>query len=239
VALENVPVGTRIIGGLVALSLLLALMSDRPPDNDAWLEGEAAAASASSAHGAGGLDDDDDDACAGMDDGDGDPWTTACGTDDGTADEYAYDWSADAEGDEAAGGTGDDAGDGVGLPACDSAAPFYGPGGVVVLPSDVPLPVMASAECRLDPATGDIDAIASLQRALAVCNGEPVAVDGVYGPETRGAVADVQAGHDLTVDGAYGPATAVAMTWPLAGGRASGDGSAPAAACGLGPAHPD
>jgi Putative peptidoglycan binding domain len=242
VALENVPVGTKIVGGLLAFALFLALMSDGQPDNDAWLDGEAAAASLSPGLEAGGPESVDD-TCAGVDDGDGDPWTTACTTADGTADDsaddYDYDWSAESadrvegvEGDDARGEIG---GAGVGLPACDSTAQFPVPGGAVVLPSDLALPVLASAECRLDPSTGDADAVASLQRSLASCNGLPLAVDGVYGRETRGAVEDVQAGHGLAVDGVYGPATAGVMAWPLAGGRGSDDGPATGPGCGPAP----
>jgi Putative peptidoglycan binding domain len=233
VALENVPVGTKIFGGVIAFSLFLALLSDSPPDNDAWTEGEAAAASPYTPTGAG-VPDGDDEICDVVEDGDGDPWTTPCTPDDGSTYDYDYDWSpVVTEGGATAAGA---AGVAAGLPACDSAAPFPGPGGAVVLPSDLPVPVLASTACRLDTETGDTDAVAWLQRALADCNGEPVAVDGVYGGETRGAVERVQAGHGLTVDGAYGPTTARAMAWPLAGGRASGAGPATGTGCGPAPA---
>lgn len=56
-------------------------------------------------------------------------------------------------------------------------------------------------------------AVRALQRALRSCNGQNIAVDGVYGPNTRRAVLNVQARAGIARDGVYGPNTANAMRW--------------------------
>jgi murein L,D-transpeptidase YcbB/YkuD len=64
--------------------------------------------------------------------------------------------------------------------------------------------------------TGDPDtAIRTLQRNLNYCYGYKLAVDGVYGSNTRGVVKAVQKLHKLTADGIYGPRTRSAMNWRL------------------------
>jgi hypothetical protein len=55
-----------------------------------------------------------------------------------------------------------------------------------------------------------IDSAYDIQVALSNC-GFPVAVDGVYGPETASAVAAFQASRGLLVDGVVGPQTASAL----------------------------
>lgn len=55
--------------------------------------------------------------------------------------------------------------------------------------------------------------VAELQYSLKRCNGQQIAVDGVYGPATEQAIKNVQYTHGLYVDGVYGPATGSAMTW--------------------------
>jgi peptidoglycan hydrolase-like protein with peptidoglycan-binding domain len=181
VAFEDIDVGVRILAGLGAFALLMALMSDDAPDNDAWAEDGSAAT--------------------------------------------RYDYDVDGPADGSAPALRRGAGGDGGLPGCDSTAPFAGAAGTITMPSDGPLPVLASAECRLDRGAGDADAVSGLQRALALCNGQPVGADGVYGPETRSAVEAVQADHGLVVDGTYGPDTGRAMSWSLT--AADGCGPAP------------
>ncbi|HEY0636581.1 MAG TPA: peptidoglycan-binding domain-containing protein [Pseudonocardiaceae bacterium] len=55
--------------------------------------------------------------------------------------------------------------------------------------------------------------VKALQRTLNVCYGQGLAEDGVYGPVTRWAVANVQAFHKQTVDGWYDPQLRHAMLW--------------------------
>jgi putative peptidoglycan binding protein len=63
---------------------------------------------------------------------------------------------------------------------------------------------------------GDPDtAIQVLQRNLNFCYGTHLAVDGIYGSNTRAVVKMVQRKHKLTVDGIYGPKTRSAMNWRL------------------------
>ncbi|TCC36914.1 peptidoglycan-binding domain-containing protein [Kribbella sindirgiensis] len=64
--------------------------------------------------------------------------------------------------------------------------------------------------------TGDPEtAIQVLQRNLNFCYGTKLAVDGIYGSNTRAVVRAVQRRHHLVVDGIYGPKTRSAMNWRL------------------------
>ncbi|WP_329003338.1 peptidoglycan-binding protein [Kribbella sp. NBC_00709] len=63
---------------------------------------------------------------------------------------------------------------------------------------------------------GDPDtAIRVLQRNLNFCYGTKLAVDGIYGSNTRAVLKTVQRKHHLVVDGIYGPKTRSAMNWRL------------------------
>jgi peptidoglycan hydrolase-like protein with peptidoglycan-binding domain len=83
----------------------------------------------------------------------------------------------------------------------------------------------ASTYCNLmygdDPyrgstVSGDPDtAIRVLQRKLNFCYGTKLAIDGVYGSNTRAVVRMVQRRHKLAADGIYGPKTRSAMNWRL------------------------
>ena len=54
-----------------------------------------------------------------------------------------------------------------------------------------------------------------LQRNLNFCYGSNLAVDGIYGSNTRAVVKLVQRKHKLVADGIYGPKTRSAMNWRL------------------------
>lgn len=155
-------------------------------------------------------------------DPDNDAWG---GTSAGDAD--ADQGSGETDVDAWTGPTATDAGAEPSPAPCVATAPFRGEEGTVVLPSDGPLATLASPECVLDERTGGGPAVARLQLALSVCHDQPVAVDGIYGVETRRAVAAVQGDLWLEPDGVYGPETARSMRWPL--GAGAGDA---AGACG-------
>jgi Putative peptidoglycan binding domain len=53
-----------------------------------------------------------------------------------------------------------------------------------------------------------------LQLALNRCYGQGIAVDNIFGPQTRGAVMNVQRFHGIRVDGVFGPQTNLVMFWP-------------------------
>jgi hypothetical protein len=53
-----------------------------------------------------------------------------------------------------------------------------------------------------------------LQSALQRCYGQQIAVDGIFGQQTRNAVMNVQRLHRITVDGVFGPQTSLVMAWP-------------------------
>lgn len=170
-ALKDMDVGVKILGGLVAFSLLMAMMSNGDPDNDAW--------------------------------GAGTP------PEDGETDEddRSDPWSAGPA-------------DGADVPECDGVATFTMGEGTIRLPVHGPVVPFPSAVCQLGPRSRDAEAVASLQHALAACNGQVLAVDGAYGADTTRAVAAVQGALGLEADGLYGPQTRVAMAWPTEPGSA-------------------
>ena len=72
------------------------------------------------------------------------------------------------------------------------------------------------APFRTSSHRGDPDTtIRVLQRNLNFCYATKLAVDGIYGSNTRAAVKLVQRKHHLVVDGIYGPKTRSAMNWRL------------------------
>ncbi|GAA0603699.1 peptidoglycan-binding protein [Kribbella sandramycini] len=58
-------------------------------------------------------------------------------------------------------------------------------------------------------------AIQVLQRNLNSCYGSRLAVDGIYGKNTRAVVKMVQRKHKIIADGIYGPKTRSAINWRL------------------------
>jgi len=188
--------------------------ADAPAD-DAWTSGAPSGSS----------DDDDDEPGAPVDD----PWTRGppSGSDDGDDDdtEAPVDdpWT---RGSDADGGLGDD-----GLPACVGVSEFQTDDGSVQLPIDLSDDAFASADCEIAPGASG-NAVWLVQVALSACNGQPVPLDGVNGDATVQALAAVQAQNGLAVDGVYGPATREAMAWLTVPDRDAGG----AAQC---IAHPD
>lgn len=57
--------------------------------------------------------------------------------------------------------------------------------------------------------------VEELQKTLKQCYGQAVAVDGVFGTQTRSAVVNAQAFHGLPRDGVFGPNTSKSMFWRL------------------------
>ncbi|MGD9483822.1 peptidoglycan-binding domain-containing protein [Streptomyces sp. TRM70308] len=102
-------------------------------------------------------------------------------------------------------------------------------GGASASASAAALPSCTMADPRLPiiPAVGWDDhqcvlgtgnqgaAVRVLQRALRACNGQNIGVDGIYGPNTRQAVYNVQARAGIARDGVYGPQTAWNMRWQV------------------------
>lgn len=175
--------GTHVLGGIVGLALVVALASDGTPDNDAWGGGEVPAEA------------------------------TARGLRGDTGDATADAWSVPSGGEAA-------------LPACQRTAPFAAGDRSVRLPtSGVVLP-LATPDCGLAVDRGGDEAVRTLQQALVACNGRSLTVDGRYGRGTREAVRAVQQEHGIAVDGVYGPETRDVMSWPATapGGEA---GAAP------------
>jgi peptidoglycan hydrolase-like protein with peptidoglycan-binding domain len=101
-----------------------------------------------------------------------------------------------------------------GLPTCDGVVVIEIDSTPVQVPGDTGFFAEPSSSCGMSQGRGDEDAVVVLQDALARCNREGVTVDGEYGPQTAGAVADVQRRAGITADGEYGPATLQVMRWP-------------------------
>ncbi|MEU6073187.1 peptidoglycan-binding domain-containing protein [Micromonospora sp. NPDC047074] len=58
------------------------------------------------------------------------------------------------------------------------------------------------------------DGVYKLQDALIRCYGQSIGKDGIFGAQTAAAVRNAQRIHGLAVDGVYGPNTRAAMIWP-------------------------
>jgi hypothetical protein len=111
----------------------------------------------------------------------------------------------------------DDVDGGGDLPTCDDVVVVEAGSGTAQVPGNSGLlDTSASAACQMRQGRGDEEAVVALQTALARCNSQTVAIDGVYGPATEQAVIAVQQRAGVGVDGEYGPATLQAMRWPTA-----------------------
>jgi peptidoglycan hydrolase-like protein with peptidoglycan-binding domain len=94
-------------------------------------------------------------------------------------------------------------------PQCTTYAYEWSSDGQVV----VPAASNGSTRCWLDRGSYGV-AVRVLQRALYLCWGQDIAIDGDYGPQTAQAVWNVQAVFDIRKDGVYGPQTKRVMgTW--------------------------
>ncbi|MEI7031239.1 peptidoglycan-binding domain-containing protein [Streptomyces pratensis] len=99
------------------------------------------------------------------------------------------------------------------LPAPGASAAAL-PNCTMVDPKSKIIPAVGWDQHQCVLATGNQGAaVRALQNALRACNGQSIAVDGVYGPATRQAVIAVQSRAGIARDGVYGPDTAQAMRW--------------------------
>jgi hypothetical protein len=223
---NSMDTGTKVILGLLAVALLIATLNGSDGDDDEASADAKTSASDGSSDGDGGddpwtrgppPDDGDDDEVTVVDD----PWTRGPPPDDGDDDDDEVTVVDDpwTRGAPPSGGGG--------LPACRGIGDYPVDEGVVALPIDSEDDAFASADCTFARGQSD-ESVLLLQAALSQCNGRPVAGDGIYGPDTRRAVAALQAEHGLTADGGYGPDTREAMSWPT---RPGGDDSGAAAQC--------
>ncbi len=104
-----------------------------------------------------------------------------------------------------------------GGPSCDDAIVVSAGSGSVQVPGDDDLFGDSSTDCQVDEGS-DAEAVVVLQDALVRCNGQPVRLDGEFGPETSGAVMNVQQEHGVAADGTLDAATRAVMQWPAGGG---------------------
>jgi hypothetical protein len=211
--------GTKVAIGVGAVALIL-FIANGSPDDDAWeSDGSGDASTGADTSGdANTVDldlDEDDDADVPVDD----PWTRGSPSGSGDGDDDEPEAPVDdpwTRGSDAEGGFGAD-----GLPACVGVTAFETDDGTVQLPIDRSEDAFASADCEIAPG-GSGNAVWLVQVALSACNGQPVPLDSVSGEATIQALAAVQAQNGLAVDGVYGPATREAMAWPTVPDRDAG-----------------
>lgn len=165
-ALKDMEPGVKVLAGIGGVALLLALMSDGDPDNDAWGGGTAAASA--------GADDRDDPALLAND-----PWSATPPENGGTL--PVCDGTAPFATDD---GT-------IRLPVDGPVVPF---GSAVCQLAEgggggdeaVALVQGALAACNGQAVTADGAYGAETRRAVAsVQEAHGIVVDGIYGPETR------------------------------------------------------
>jgi hypothetical protein len=98
------------------------------------------------------------------------------------------------------------------LPTCLGESVYQGPDGQYLRPTT--FDNSRNVNCMLTVGSRS-KAVRTLQRALIVCYGQPLAFDGIYGLQTRAAVQQVQLFHGISpADGVFGPQTNLAMRWP-------------------------
>ena len=93
------------------------------------------------------------------------------------------------------------------LPSCNASTQFGNPSAYWYWPT-----ANGDANCVLGRGNQSA-AVATLQGALNRCNGQGIAVDGIFGPATEQAVRNVQRANGIRVDGVYGPETRSRMAW--------------------------
>jgi hypothetical protein len=168
-AVKDLDTGVKILGGLAAFALLMALLSDAEPDHDAWGGGDAVAATAAS--------DGRTDSSTPSDD----PWSAAGPDESGWP---ACDGTAPFA---AAGGS-------VRLPVDGPIAPFGSPDCRLDrwTGSDDAVRLLQDALARCNGQAVTVDGAYGPQTSQAVSavqEGHGARVDGVYGPDTRRAMA--------------------------------------------------
>jgi hypothetical protein len=75
---------------------------------------------------------------------------------------------------------------------------------------DVPIASDGSDNCWMDRGNESM-AVLSLQRALVLCWNYDISIDADFGPQTQGALRDLQNRLAIAPDGVYGPETRAAM----------------------------
>ncbi|TLS44391.1 peptidoglycan-binding protein [Streptomyces montanus] len=77
-----------------------------------------------------------------------------------------------------------------------------------------------SLNCQLGPGNSS-SAVKALQNSLWRCStADPGAIDGIYGPDTKAAVAKLQRAKGVSpIDGLYGPKTRTVFNWLIKGPR--------------------
>lgn len=200
---ESMDTGTKVVVGLASVALLFSALSGSP-GNDAWQDGGTALGKAAAVEHRPG--DDGPEVAA------DDPWTRGGSPSTGEGDR---DGGEDADPPAPADDPWTRGRPPLrrrSLPVCVGTMWYVTDDGRVRLPTDRHEEAWASADCTLVAGQSG-EPVRLVQVALNACNGQSVAVDGLYGPEVRRALADVQSRHRLAV-GAYGPHTREAMAWP-------------------------
>lgn len=109
------------------------------------------------------------------------------------------------------------------MPKCNATQHYLSNPYEVIMPSYADGGNVDAFYCYLSRGDKDYPAsnaygVALLQKAINICYGRGLVVDGSYGSATEGAVKYVQRYEGLIIDGSFGSATRWSMKWPVYSG---------------------
>ena len=105
------------------------------------------------------------------------------------------------------------------LPICTTRAELTGNYGAKIWVPAIPVNYTYSTDCQLKRGVNN-DAVRVLQASAANILDRNLAVDGDFGGNTQQAVRDVQRVYGIRIDGVYGPQTRGALCWLTVSGHA-------------------
>ena len=98
--------------------------------------------------------------------------------------------------------------------ACTHTTNFTSNEGKFTAPTTSGSSMTTQRSCTMGPNKGEGAPTEALQNALIHCYDQPLKVDGDYGSATQASVLKLQVFLHIHADGLYGPQTAGAMNWP-------------------------
>jgi Putative peptidoglycan binding domain len=98
--------------------------------------------------------------------------------------------------------------------ACTHTTTFTSNEGKFLAPATGGSSMLTQRSCVMGPNKGEGAPTEALQTALVHCYFQPLQVDGDYGSSTQASVLKLQQFLHIHADGLYGPQTAGAMQWP-------------------------
>jgi len=98
--------------------------------------------------------------------------------------------------------------------SCTGTSTFTSNEGKFTAPTVSGSSMTTQRSCTMGPNKGEGAPTEALQNALIHCYDQPLKVDGDYGSATQASVLKLQVFLHIHADGLYGPQTAGAMNWP-------------------------